>query len=133
MNSQKVVVIITDRKDYYHQLWASPARSSTNAVGPSVHSDLLKGTYAFSAYMLQSSLQKKFGWERTGMHFTISPFILVNHRSLKRFLESISGFALAQYFKVIMQVWRLQIQRMSIGLGDMVCLMSSAGWWPLDV
>ena len=43
VNHQKVVVVITDRKDYHHQLWASPTRFSTNAVGPSVHADMLKG------------------------------------------------------------------------------------------
>eukprot|EP00435_Cladocopium_sp_Y103_P033529 s567_g8.t1 len=59
VGQQKVVVIITDRKDYYHQLWCTRSRSSSNAVGPSVHRDLLSDTQAFSAFMLQSSMQKR--------------------------------------------------------------------------
>eukprot|EP00435_Cladocopium_sp_Y103_P060225 s990_g22.t1 len=59
VGKQKVVVIITDRKDYYHQLWCSNARSSSNAVGPAVHKDLLVDTQAYSAFCLQSAMRKR--------------------------------------------------------------------------
>ena len=38
----KVVVIITDGKDYYHRIWSSAARATTNAVGPPVLVDLFR-------------------------------------------------------------------------------------------
>eukprot|EP00435_Cladocopium_sp_Y103_P033434 s3041_g8.t1 len=66
VRSSKVVLVITDRKDYYHQLWATDARASTNAVGPSVHRQLLEDTKAFSAFLLQDALLKKSGRERKG-------------------------------------------------------------------
>eukprot|EP00435_Cladocopium_sp_Y103_P012322 s1186_g3.t1 len=56
---EKVVVVITDCKDYYHQLWASPARASTNAVGPSLHREMLKDTSAYSAFVLASALARR--------------------------------------------------------------------------
>ena len=43
VGKQKVVVVIADRKDYYHQLFVTPARFSTNAVGPAVHEMLAQG------------------------------------------------------------------------------------------
>eukprot|EP00435_Cladocopium_sp_Y103_P038170 s3587_g10.t1 len=63
---EKVVVIITDRKDYYHQIWSTDARAMTNAVGPSVHKELLKNTKAYEAYSLRSAMRKKIGRERRG-------------------------------------------------------------------
>lgn len=39
---ERVVLVITNRKDYYHQLCTTDARASTNAVGPSVHKELLQ-------------------------------------------------------------------------------------------
>eukprot|EP00435_Cladocopium_sp_Y103_P013722 s2211_g3.t1 len=76
VGKQKVVVIITDRKDYYHQLWCSNARSSSNAVGPAVHKDLLAETQAYSAFCVQSAMRKR----RTRMlcgddlhHFNLHP------------------------------------------------------------
>eukprot|EP00435_Cladocopium_sp_Y103_P047077 s582_g13.t1 len=56
---QKAVLVVSDRKDYYHQLWCTTARSQSNAVGPSVHKELLRDTKAYSAFMLQSSLAKR--------------------------------------------------------------------------
>eukprot|EP00435_Cladocopium_sp_Y103_P063603 s567_g25.t1 len=64
--SEKVVVVITDRKDYYHQLWATPARASTNAVGPPIHRDLVLDTSAYSAYILQAAMSKRSGREARG-------------------------------------------------------------------
>ena len=73
---QKVVVVITDRKDYYHQLYVTPARFSTNAVGPSVHKMLLQDTDAYSAYMLASSMSKRARRGRRGANlhdFSLRP------------------------------------------------------------
>ena len=56
---EKVVIIISDRKDYYHQLWVSSARASTNAVGPSLHKDMLKDTSAYSSYILSSAMARR--------------------------------------------------------------------------
>jgi hypothetical protein len=63
---EKMVLVITDRKDYYHQLWVTNARSTTNAVGPAVHRELLKNTKAYSAFCLASSLKKRGSREKRG-------------------------------------------------------------------
>ena len=71
-----MVVVITDRKDYYHQLYVTPARFSTNAVGPSVHKMLLQDTDAYSAYMLASSMSKRARRGRRGANlhdFSLRP------------------------------------------------------------
>ena len=58
--------MITDRKDYYHQLWTTDAHASANAVGPSVHKELVKDTNVYMAYALRSSLSRKHSRERYG-------------------------------------------------------------------
>ena len=47
VKTEKVVLIISDRKDYYHQISAGQARWSTNAVGPAIPLDLLSDTEEF--------------------------------------------------------------------------------------
>eukprot|EP00435_Cladocopium_sp_Y103_P028739 s1351_g7.t1 len=66
VDKEKVVLIITDRKDYYHQLWVSTARSTTNAVGPAVHRKMLEDTDAYSAFIVQSALKSKSKREQRG-------------------------------------------------------------------
>ena len=59
VKTSKVVMIITDRRDYYHQIWTTDARSSTNAVGPAVHRYMLEDTSAFSAFLLREASKKR--------------------------------------------------------------------------
>ena len=132
MNSQKIVVIITDRKDYYHQLWVSPARASTNAVGPSIHADLVKDTGAYSAFCLQSSMQKR--QERAKgrvMLSTTSLSIQESPQRLSFYLWITSGLALAQFCKEITWGSRLQLLLTNTGSEDTACLMKPADWSPL--
>ena len=56
---QKVVVIISDRKDYYHQIFSTASRTSTNAVGPAVPLELLKDTDSYLQFGVLSSLTRR--------------------------------------------------------------------------
>eukprot|EP00435_Cladocopium_sp_Y103_P059653 s1616_g21.t1 len=64
--TQKVVLVISDRKDYYHQLWVTDARSTTNAVGPAVHKELLKDTSAYTAYCMHIATMRRAKREQRG-------------------------------------------------------------------
>ena len=55
---EKIVLMISDRKDYYHQLWTTAARTSTNAVGPSVALADLKETHAYEEFLVRESMRK---------------------------------------------------------------------------
>eukprot|EP00435_Cladocopium_sp_Y103_P050885 s1879_g15.t1 len=66
IRKSKAVLVITDRKDYYHQIWVTDARSSTNAVGPSLHKSLVEDTTAYSAYLLREAMAKRSGREKRG-------------------------------------------------------------------
>lgn len=66
VKTSKVVMIITDRRDYYHQIWTTDARSSTNAVGPAVHRYMLEDTSAFSAFLLREASKKRAKREQRG-------------------------------------------------------------------
>ena len=56
---QKVTVIISDRKDYYHQIYVTPSRASTNAVGPALPLDLLQDTKGYMQFCLQAASEKR--------------------------------------------------------------------------
>ena len=52
-------IFCSDRKDFYHQFWASESRMISNTVGPSVDISKLSKLSAYSVY-LQQSAQKKY-------------------------------------------------------------------------
>ena len=58
-------IFCSDRKDFYHQLWASKSRMLSNTVGPSVDLFQLAHLSAYGVFMQQSSL-KKYHRERHG-------------------------------------------------------------------
>ena len=51
-------IFCSDRKDFYHQLWASKSRMLSNTVGPSVDLSQLAHLSAYGVFMQQSSLKK---------------------------------------------------------------------------
>ncbi len=51
----RVSIHITDRKDFYHQIWASPSRAVTNSIGPGIDPVLLEGTDALNLYLLEKA------------------------------------------------------------------------------
>ncbi len=53
--SERLVVAITDRKDFYHQLLATQERAAKNTIGPPVPLSLLEGTEAKSAFVLSNA------------------------------------------------------------------------------
>ena len=52
-------IYCSDRKDFYHQLWASDSRMVSNTVGPSVDISKLSQLSAYGLF-LQQSAQKKY-------------------------------------------------------------------------
>ena len=52
-------IFCSDRKDFYHQFWASPSRMISNTVGPSVDLARLSHLSAYSVFLQQSS-QKRY-------------------------------------------------------------------------
>ena len=52
-------IFCSDRKDFYHQLWASPSRMMSNTVGPSVDLSRLAHLNAYGVF-LQHSSQKRY-------------------------------------------------------------------------
>ena len=59
--SETLRISCTDRKDFYHQFWISEEKVRSNAVGPSVEIDHLKGLKCYDEYFLRASskMQKR--------------------------------------------------------------------------
>ena len=53
--TDRVYVSISDRRDFYHQLWVTRARAIANTVGPGLPADLVKKTSAYQQFLLQES------------------------------------------------------------------------------
>ena len=52
---QRVSIYITDRRDFYHQIWATPSRAVTNSIGPGLDPCMLEGTDALNIYLLEKA------------------------------------------------------------------------------
>ena len=57
-SSESLVLSITDRKDFYHQLKVTRAKAISNTIGPAIPQSLLKDTKAYSAFMLSNSRRR---------------------------------------------------------------------------
>lgn len=64
--SQKLCLSVTDRRDFYHQLFATRSRAVSNTVGPGVPWSMLEGTKGYANYLLASSRKKKASPEARG-------------------------------------------------------------------
>ena len=63
--------MISDRKDYYHQIWVRSARSSTNAVGPAIYLEMLKDAFFIDSAMKRRACREVRGG---GLHnFALHP------------------------------------------------------------
>ena len=49
----------TDRKDLYHQIWASPSRAVTDSLGPGLEPSLLEGIDALNLFLLEKAPKGK--------------------------------------------------------------------------
>ena len=56
---EKVVMSITDRKDFYHQMQVSKSRAFTNSVGPTVPASFVKDTVAYAEFLERRSRKKR--------------------------------------------------------------------------
>lgn len=59
LKQEGVSLSITDRRDFYHQIWVSEARAITNTLGPGVDPALLQGTEGLNLFLLAEAKKKK--------------------------------------------------------------------------
>ena len=57
--SQEVRICVTDRKDFYHQIWATKRRAVSNSLGPGVPLSLLEGTTALEMFLEKSKRRRR--------------------------------------------------------------------------
>ena len=55
----KAVVAISDRRDYYHQIWVTRKRAASNAVGPGIPLSMVEDTKAYSVFALELAKGRK--------------------------------------------------------------------------
>ena len=53
--TQRLIVSITDRRDFYHQIMATQEKAARNTIGPPVPLAMLEGTQAKAAFVLSHS------------------------------------------------------------------------------
>eukprot|EP00438_Fugacium_kawagutii_P011579 Skav215976 [mRNA] locus=scaffold1856:11743:18721:+ [translate_table: standard] len=56
--TQKVYMSVSDRKDYYHQIWVTKARALSNTVGPGIPTEWLEGTSVWPELLRMQKKQK---------------------------------------------------------------------------
>ena len=58
-STEKLVISITDRCEFYHQLWVSKNRAISNTLGPGIPMSLLEGTSGLSTFLLTSAKRRR--------------------------------------------------------------------------
>lgn len=56
--TQRLFLSITDRRDFYRQLWATRARAVSNTLGPGLPPDLVSDTAAYQQFLQQQAAHK---------------------------------------------------------------------------
>ena len=64
---QKILISITDRKDFYHQLRCSESKAISNTIAPAVPIELLQDTKAYGSYLIRDA-RRKYDRLREGDH-----------------------------------------------------------------
>ena len=62
---QTLSISITDRRDFYHQFWASRKKALVNTLGPPIEIEALKDTKGFSLFALENA-KRKYRREKHG-------------------------------------------------------------------
>ena len=58
-SSEKLVLSVTDRCDFYHQLYVTRSRAVTNTLGPGIPMSLLEGTHGLSTFLLSQARRRR--------------------------------------------------------------------------
>jgi hypothetical protein len=66
VKGSRVAITISDRRDYYHQIWSSRRRAVSNTLGPGIPLSWLTDTKAYSVFMLEHAKRKKYDRLRDG-------------------------------------------------------------------
>ena len=74
---QTLSISITDRRDFYHQFWASRKKALVNTLGPPIEIEALKDTKGFSLFALENA-KKRYRREKHGdmLHGKRKPVLL---------------------------------------------------------
>ena len=63
--TSKILLSITDRKDFYHQPKITQSKAITNTIAPAVPKELVENTNAYASYLIRDS-KKKYDRSREG-------------------------------------------------------------------
>lgn len=66
VKSSRIAITISDRRDYYHQIWSSRRRAISNTLGPGIPLSWLTDTKAYSIFMLEHAKRRKYDRLRDG-------------------------------------------------------------------
>ena len=55
VKTQRLAISVSDRRDFYHQLWATKSRAITNTLGPGLPAEWVSDTTAYRNFLLRSS------------------------------------------------------------------------------
>ena len=55
LRKKRISVSVSDRRDFYHQIWVTRSRAITNTLGPGLPQEWLKQTSAFGSFLLRSA------------------------------------------------------------------------------
>ena len=58
LKSQRIAISVSDRRDFYHQLWVTKAKAVTNTLGPGLPISWVEDTSAYGSFMLAQSLKR---------------------------------------------------------------------------
>ena len=58
LKTQRLALSVSDRRDFYHQIWVTQARAVSNTLGPGLPTDWLKDTEAYGHLLLRDAVKK---------------------------------------------------------------------------
>ena len=58
LKTQRLALSVSDRRDFYHQIWVTQARAVSNTLGPGLPTDWLKDTDAYGHLLLRDAVKK---------------------------------------------------------------------------
>ena len=81
LKSERVSVSVSDRRDFYHQLWVTRSRAITNTLGPGLPQEWLGQTSAFGSFLLRHA-KTRYQRQEHGDHLLSSWKNKVDKRGL---------------------------------------------------
>ena len=96
VKTHKAVVTISDRRDYYHQIWCTYKRALSNTLGPGIPVDLVKDTKAYGTFLLDQATKRR---KHLREHYGDA----LGHDVSQRHLEELPSGCLWPAFRSVLQ------------------------------